>query len=272
MPPLALHAVLRLCLRITQEHKYAVQFVEHGGPAALIRLTQKSTFPGFHSLACLVLRHVLEDVDSLKHTMEKVVRSAAMNGVNFASSGVSPNSPGAKEINYMLRMLGPAACRNPELFKDVARRTLRYSITTQLRRTIVEGGQTSVPPNHAQIVKTTLPNKQVKSPPLCDAVRCVVHDLLNALCDANGLGARTEGNMADKNVCVHRSDSQMLGELGRALGQVGDMINSISDQVRHPQQQQGQAHNLSPRHHPTYTRQLTGDDAELEEMVLGTFC
>ena len=77
MSPNTLHAVLKLCLRLTQEHKYAVQFVEQGGARALLLLTQDSQVAGFGTLATLLLRHVLEDEENLKNAMEKVVRSSA---------------------------------------------------------------------------------------------------------------------------------------------------------------------------------------------------
>ena len=256
MLPNALQAVLKLCLRLTQEHKYAVQFVEQGGARALLLLTQESAVAGFATLATLLLRHVLEDEENLRHTMEKVVRSTATNSVSSAHTGVSPSSTGAKEINYVLRVLGPAACRNAELFKEVATSSLRLAITPQLRRTMIEGGETNLPSNYAQIVKAAVVGKPVKPPPVDKQVHGVVCDLLNVLC-ASDSTART----MDRGIFVRRSDSQMLGELGRALGQVGDLIAGFSGQ--------GAQQNLASRQLPAYTRQLTGEDVEVEEMALG---
>ena len=253
MSPNTLQAVLKLCLRLTQEHKYAVQFVEQGGARALLLLTQESTVAGFASLATLLIRHVLEDEENLKHTMEKVVRSSATSSVSSTHTGVSPSSPGAKEINYILRVLGPAACRNAELFKEVATSSLRLAITPQLRRTMIEGGDTNLPANYAQIVKAAIVGKPVKPPPVAKQVQGVVWDLLNVLC-ASDSTTRT----IDRSIFVRRSDSQMLGELGRALGQVGDLIAG-----------QGAQQNLAARQLPAYNRQLTGEDVEVEEMALG---
>ena len=256
MSPTTLHAALKLCLRLTQEHKYAVQFVEQGGARALLLLTQESSCTGFTILATLLLRHVLEDEENLKYTMEKVVRSSATSNVSSGHTGVSPSSPGAKEINYILRVLGPAACRNSELFKEVATNSLRLAITPQLRRTMIEGGETNLPSNYAQIVKAAAAGKPVKPPLVAKQVHGVVWDLLNVLC-ASDSTTRT----IDRGIFVHRSDSQMLGELGRALGQVGDMIAGFSGQ--------GGQQNLAARQVPAYNRQLTGEDVEVEEMALG---
>lgn len=67
-----LHAVLRLLLRLTREHRYALLFAELGGTKLLLSLSQVSGFQGFTSLATLILRHVLEEPDTLRHTYEKV--------------------------------------------------------------------------------------------------------------------------------------------------------------------------------------------------------
>ena len=67
-----LHATLRLTLRLTREHRYAMIFAELGGPRLMLNLTQASAFQGFTSLATLILRHILEEPSTLAHTMEKV--------------------------------------------------------------------------------------------------------------------------------------------------------------------------------------------------------
>lgn len=68
----SLHATLRLMLRLTREHRYAIMFAERGGPRLMLSLTQASAFQGFTSLATLILRHILEEPQTLTHTMEKV--------------------------------------------------------------------------------------------------------------------------------------------------------------------------------------------------------
>ena len=73
--PDTLHATLRLTLRLTRDHYNAVYFAELGGPKLLLGLTQASAFQGFTSLVTLILRHVMEEENTLMHTMEKV-RSA----------------------------------------------------------------------------------------------------------------------------------------------------------------------------------------------------
>lgn len=71
--PDTLHAVMRLCLRLTREHELAKIFALMGGPRMLLQLTEVSAFTGFTSLATLLIRHVLEEGETLRHTMEKVL-------------------------------------------------------------------------------------------------------------------------------------------------------------------------------------------------------
>jgi E3 ubiquitin-protein ligase HUWE1 len=67
------HAVLRLILRITRQHRYAELFAQIGGIKALLELNQQQSFQGFFSLTALLLRHILENDYTLKYTMEKVI-------------------------------------------------------------------------------------------------------------------------------------------------------------------------------------------------------
>ena len=56
-----------------------------------------------------------------------MMRSACQgSGSNIA--GVAQGSIGCKEMHYVLRVLGPAACRCPELFADVAKESLRVAL------------------------------------------------------------------------------------------------------------------------------------------------
>ncbi|XP_014676991.1 PREDICTED: E3 ubiquitin-protein ligase HUWE1-like [Priapulus caudatus] len=70
--PDTLHAVMRLCLRLTRERALAKVFASMGGPRLLLQLTEASAFTGFTSLATLLIRHVLEEGETLRHTMEKI--------------------------------------------------------------------------------------------------------------------------------------------------------------------------------------------------------
>ncbi|GAB6020027.1 hypothetical protein CHUAL_014109 [Chamberlinius hualienensis] len=164
-----LHAVMRLCLRLTRNHEIALIFAELGGPRLLLRLTRASAFTGFTSLATLLVRHVMEELRTLLHTMEKVIRSTT-----FSSS----SSAGSKELHYLLRVLAPAACRAPEQFVEVACNVLRVALPSP---TLKRGEDESRLSDMAVQMLKALPAKATVVPTLEGPVREVVCDLLDAL-------------------------------------------------------------------------------------------
>lgn len=70
--PDALHALMRLVLRLTRDYSLAKFFSEKGGVTALLELEQDSNFIGFSSLAILILRHIMEDPTTLRNAIERV--------------------------------------------------------------------------------------------------------------------------------------------------------------------------------------------------------
>ncbi|XP_059079512.1 E3 ubiquitin-protein ligase HUWE1-like isoform X2 [Tigriopus californicus] len=162
----ALNAVMRLCLRLTQDFEQAVLFSQLGGMKMLLGLTQASNFDGFPSLATLLVRHVMEDPETLRHTMEKVIRTCTVNA----------STPNNKELHYLFRALAPAACRAPEFFVDVAKDILRVDVTLLNKR----GGELEEDP------RLILKSLQPKSSSLCpnhlhEVSHSIIADLLNFL-------------------------------------------------------------------------------------------
>lgn len=89
------------------------------------------------------------------------------------------NSPiGTKEMHYVLRTLGPAACRDPDLFPAVAKNILRVSLPSMIKRDEDEGRLFSS--TAVQMLKA-LPAKPSQTPPLEGVIKEVIFDLLNAL-------------------------------------------------------------------------------------------
>lgn len=64
----------------------------------------------------------------LNNLLPQVVRSAVTSGAGSTTSGVVSGSLGSREINYILRVLGPAACRNPECFAETASNCVRIAL------------------------------------------------------------------------------------------------------------------------------------------------
>ncbi|KAG8199864.1 hypothetical protein JTE90_015857 [Oedothorax gibbosus] len=166
-----LHAVMRLCLRLTRRHSNAVLFANMDGPKTLLSLTQHISFAGFTSLTALLFRHILEDCNTLSFTMEKVIRSAASGASGQTSLPVS------KEMHYVFRVLGPAACRDPDIFKTVATNTLRLAILPASKREDDDRYPACV-----QMLKTT-PNRLASADYAydMDIANDLMYDLLSAL-------------------------------------------------------------------------------------------
>ena len=55
---------------------------------------------------------------------------AATAGLGSSVTGVAQGTMGSREMHYVLRVLGPAACRDSEVFKSVAKATLRITLPT----------------------------------------------------------------------------------------------------------------------------------------------
>ncbi|KAM3656124.1 E3 ubiquitin-protein ligase HUWE1-like [Ammospiza maritima maritima] len=212
--PDTLHATLRLCLRLTRQHKHALLFAELRSTRTILALTQSSGFTGFTPLVTLLFRHIIEDPCTLRHTMEKVVRSAATSGAGSTTSGVVSGSLGSREVNYILRVLGPAACRSPNVFTEVATGCIRIALPAprgsgtasddEFENLRIKG------PNAVQLVKTT-PAKAAALPPIPEPIRDVIYDMLNALAAYH---APDEGDKGDPKSAAPSEVSQLLSDIG----------------------------------------------------------
>ena len=163
----ALNAILRFCLRLTRIHTCAAVFTEHDGPKHLLSLQQSSAFSGFSSIITLIFRHILEDEAMLERTMESVVRSVAL-----------PGGGSSRELYTAFRKLGPAACRKPQLFTDVAMHLLRIVPSTKHQEetnTLPGRGQPLL-----QLKALAAPKKPMSQ--LTDLQETAVKQLLDALC------------------------------------------------------------------------------------------
>lgn len=69
----ALHAVLKVCLRLTRDYRNAEVFAREGGVKLLLEMTQMCSFTGCINLCTLLIRHTLEEPRTLRLAMEKVL-------------------------------------------------------------------------------------------------------------------------------------------------------------------------------------------------------
>ena len=161
--PDTLHAAMRLCLRLTRHYQHAEKFASLGGVKQLLNLSQSSTFSGFLTLATLLLRHLVEEPETLHHTMEKVLR---------AYTGPSA-APSTKEFHFLMRVLAPAACRDVQIFSDVCKTFLRADLSLTNKRGDEE--------DNRLLMKALPPRPGCNLPQLSGVAREIVCDLLDAL-------------------------------------------------------------------------------------------
>ncbi|KAJ3671897.1 hypothetical protein LUZ60_007976 [Juncus effusus] len=74
VPSDTMHVVLQLCATLTKSHQMAVTFLDSGGFHALLNLPTRCLFPGFNSIAAMIIRHILEDPNTLQQAMELEIR------------------------------------------------------------------------------------------------------------------------------------------------------------------------------------------------------
>ncbi len=125
-----LHAVLRLCLRLTRHPGVAADFMNLGGLQKILDLRQTQSFTGMQTIVSLLVRHVLEDDTTLLHTMEKVVRAVAQGAAHNPGQvyGADDQQRQSPEFHYAMRSMGPVAARRPELFMDVMKKAVRLKL------------------------------------------------------------------------------------------------------------------------------------------------
>ncbi|XP_076681578.1 HECT, UBA and WWE domain containing E3 ubiquitin protein ligase 1 isoform X3 [Andrena cerasifolii] len=157
----ALHALMKVCLRLTRDYKNAEIFARKGGVKLLLEMTQASNFIGCVNLSTLLIRHTLEEPRTLRLAMEKVIRTRIQGNI----------PPAYKEILFMTRQISSAVCRNPDVYREVCENILRVDINT-LRLDDVD---------NRLIVKALPPSHSPALPMVEEVSISVVRDLLNAL-------------------------------------------------------------------------------------------
>ncbi|XVE50857.1 hypothetical protein DITRI_Ditri01bG0197700 [Diplodiscus trichospermus] len=110
VPAMVMQAVLQLCARLTKTHALALQFLENGGLAALFSLPRTCFFPGYYTFSSAIIRHLLEDPQTLQTAMELEIRQT-LSGSRH-SGRVSPRT--------FLTLMAPVICRDPVVFMKAA--------------------------------------------------------------------------------------------------------------------------------------------------------
>ena len=184
-------------------------FAKEGGPQALLSLTQRSGFRGFASLVTLLFKHCLEDGLVLRHAMEGVIRASVTNPY-YNSKEIRPQAMGGRELYYVMRKLGPCACRDPQLFMELASSSIR--LCSELPSPTAYSASQRSP---TTLVKCVPPPK-VEHVPLNPVQSALVNLLIDHLCAEETC---VENKGAEEKTAAAAAEVKMdeEGEVPRAM-------------------------------------------------------
>ncbi|MCL7039483.1 hypothetical protein MKW94_010086 [Papaver nudicaule] len=113
LPSETMHVILQLCATLTRSHAVAVSFLEEGGLPSLLSLPTCSLFSGFDNIAATIVRHILEDPQTLQQAMEAEIRHSLVAATNRHSNGrLTPR-------NFLLN-LASVVSRDPVVFMQAS--------------------------------------------------------------------------------------------------------------------------------------------------------
>ncbi|XP_044510273.1 E3 ubiquitin-protein ligase UPL2-like isoform X2 [Mangifera indica] len=119
LPSETMHAVLQLCSTLTRSHPIAICFLDAGGVSSLLSLPTSSLFPGFDNVAATIIRHVLEDPQTLQQAMESEIKHTLVSAANRHSNGHRHSNGRITPRNFLLN-LSSAISRDPVIFMQAA--------------------------------------------------------------------------------------------------------------------------------------------------------
>lgn len=114
LPSETMHAVLQLCSTLTRTHSVAVSFLDAGGLHLLLSLPASSLFVGFDNVVAVIIRHILEDSQTLQQAMESEIRHSFATVANRQSSG-------RLTARNFLSNLSSVVQRDPVIFMQAAK-------------------------------------------------------------------------------------------------------------------------------------------------------
>ncbi|KAL3503633.1 hypothetical protein ACH5RR_038082, partial [Cinchona calisaya] len=110
VPALVMQAVLQLCAHLTKQPALALQFLENGGLVALFGFPRSCFFPGYDTLASAIVRHLIEDPQTLQTAMELEIRQT-LTGTHHACH---------ISVRTFLTSMAAVISRDPGIFMKAA--------------------------------------------------------------------------------------------------------------------------------------------------------
>lgn len=124
LPSETTHAVLQLCSSLTRNYIVALSFLDAGGLPLLLSLPTSSLFVGFDNVAAAIIRHVLEDPQTLQQAMEHEIKHSIATAANRQSSGrLTPR-------NFLLNLTSVIS-RDPVIFLRAAQSVCQVEMVSE---------------------------------------------------------------------------------------------------------------------------------------------
>ncbi|MBA0693539.1 hypothetical protein Goari_003907, partial [Gossypium aridum] len=217
-PSETMHAVLQLCSTLTRTHSVAVCFLDGGGVSSLLSLPTSSLFPGFDNVAATIIRHVLEDPQTLQQAMEAEIKHSLAALANRHSSGrVSPR--------IFILNLSSVISRDPVIFMQAVKSVCQVEMVGDRPYIVLVKDRDKDKPKEREKEKTS------------DKDRTQQTDGKGNLCNTNSAAPGTgHGKLTDSNsksVKMHRKyPPSFVNVIELLLDSVNVFVPPLTNEVR----------------------------------------
>ncbi|TYH65157.1 hypothetical protein ES332_D06G037000v1 [Gossypium tomentosum] len=217
-PSETMHAVLQLCSTLTRTHSVAVCFLDGGGVSSLLSLPTSSLFPGFDNVAATIIRHVLEDPQTLQQAMEAEIKHSLAALANRHSSGrVSPR--------IFILNLSSVISRDPVIFMQAVKPVCQVEMVGDRPYIVLVKDRDKDKPKEKEKEKTS------------DKDRAQQTDGKGNLCNTNSAAPGTgHGKLTDSNsksVKMHRKyPPSFVNVIELLLDSVNVFVPPLTNEVR----------------------------------------
>ncbi|KAK8580430.1 hypothetical protein V6N13_143527 [Hibiscus sabdariffa] len=215
-PSETVHAVLQLCSTLTRTHSIAVYFLDGGGVSSILSLPTSSLFPGFDNVAATIIRHVLEDPQTLQQAMEAEIKQNLVAMANRHSNGrVSPR--------IFLVNLSSVVSRDPVIFMQAVKSVCQVEMVGD-RPYVV-------------LIKDRDKDKSKEKEKGSDKDKPEQHDGKGNLCNTNSAGPGIgHGKFNDSNIksvkMYRKSPQSFVNMIELLLDSVGSFIPPLTEDIK----------------------------------------
>ncbi|XP_022768487.1 E3 ubiquitin-protein ligase UPL2-like isoform X2 [Durio zibethinus] len=212
-PSETMHAVLQLCSTLTRTHSVAVCFLDGGALSSLLSLPTSSLFSGFDNITATIIRHVLEDPQTLQQAMEGEIKHSLAAMANRHSNGrVSPR-------NFLVH-LSSVISRDPVIFMQAVKSVCQVDMVGDRPYVVLikDGDKDKCKEKEKEKDKAQQNDGKGN---LCN---------MNAAGPGNGLGKFNDSN--SKSVKIHKKSAQsFVNVIELLLDSVGAFVPPLTDDI-----------------------------------------